>query len=597
MSEYATASEVRLQGIGVSPGIARGVAVVLATDDDDIPIYRIEEDDIPGEIERFESALVATRKQIMEMQDRIAEAIGARDAGIFDAHLLVVEDRTLVDEVMRVLQEERYNMEYIFHRVALRYSRSLSEIDDPYLRERALDIHDVTKRVIRNLMGKSPRSLGQSDLPHILVAHDITPSDTATMNRALVLGFATDIGSKTSHTAIMASSLNIPAIVGLHTVTDRVKSGDPLLLDGYSGTLIVNPSDQTLWDYGAIETRKGEVEQRLTELKDTEARTRDERHIILSANIEMPDEVQTVVDSGAEGVGLFRTEFLFLNRSSPPDEETQFERYRQVAEAVSPHGLIIRTLDIGGDKVAEHLRIDHDESNPFLGWRAIRFCLEQPEIFKPQLRAILRAGAHGRVSLMFPMICCIEELQKAKTIVEECKAELREEGREFDGDMPIGAMIEVPSAAIIADHLAGEVSFFSLGTNDLIQYTMAVDRLNDRIASLYTPTHPAIIRLIDTVVRAAHERNVWVGVCGEMAGDIVLTPLLVGLGVDELSAGSAVVPRVKSAIRNLNASECDRLARESLECTDAQCILDKCRALAAASYPELVDLNLSKEEG
>ncbi len=587
MSKSLT-QEVRLNGIGVSPGIARGIALVLSDEDDDPPIYKIEESEINSELERLESALLATRQQIVEMQERIAGAIGAKDAGIFDAHLLVVEDRTLLDEVAKLLKEERYNIEYIFHRVALRYARSLSEIDDPYLRERALDIHDVTRRVIRNLTGKSLRSLEQIDKPHILIAHDITPSDTATMNRDLVLGFATDVGSRTSHTAIMAASLNLPAIVGLHTVTDKVSTGDSLLLDGYSGLLIIHPSEQTLYEYGAIEHRKGEVEKKLVDLRELMPVTRDGRHIVLSANIEMPSEVEAVARSGAEGIGLFRTEFLFLNRSTPPDEESQFRAYRKIVEAVSPHGAIIRTLDVGGDKIAGSLAEGDREANPFLGWRAIRFCLERPDVFKPQIRAILRSGAFGRALGMFPMISSLEELRQAKAFVEECKNELRAEGVPFDEHLSLGAMIEVPSAAVIADQLAPEVDFFSIGTNDLIQYTIAVDRLNERIARLYTPTHPAILRLIRKVCDAAHAHGKWVGVCGEMAGNVHYTPLLLGLGIDELSAGAALVPRVKNAIRSLSMDTCLQLAEDCLGMDDPTRIEELCRSTAARHYPDML---------
>ncbi len=587
MSKSLT-QEVRLNGIGVSPGIARGIALVLSDEDDDPPIYKIEESEINSELERLESALLATRQQIVEMQERIAGAIGAKDAGIFDAHLLVVEDRTLLDEVAKLLKEERYNIEYIFHRVALRYARSLSEIDDPYLRERALDIHDVTRRVIRNLTGKSLRSLEQIDKPHILIAHDITPSDIATMNRDLVLGFATDVGSRTSHTAIMAASLNLPAIVGLHTVTDKVSTGDSLLLDGYSGLLIIHPSEQTLYEYGAIEHRKGEVEKKLVDLRELKSVTRDGRHIVLSANIEMPSEVEAVARSGAEGIGLFRTEFLFLNRSTPPDEESQFRAYRKIVEAVSPHGAIIRTLDVGGDKIAGSLAEGDREANPFLGWRAIRFCLERPDVFKPQIRAILRSGAFGRALGMFPMISSLEELRQAKAFVEECKNELRAEGVPFDEHLSLGAMIEVPSAAVIADQLAPEVDFFSIGTNDLIQYTIAVDRLNERIARLYTPTHPAILRLIRKVCDAAHAHGKWVGVCGEMAGNVHYTPLLLGLGIDELSAGAALVPRVKNAIRSLSMDTCLQLAEDCLGMDDPTRIEELCRSTAARHYPDML---------
>ena len=581
------AEEKRFQGVGVSPGIARGTVFIYSPDEETPPSRHIAEREIPGEIARFETALIATREQIVEMQERIAVSIGAKDASIFDAHLLVVEDRTLIDEVLRTLARDRLNIEQVFKSVADRYAKTLSEIDDPYLRERALDIHDVTRRVVNNLMGKQSRDLASIKTPHILLAHNLTPSDTAQLNRALVLGFGTDIGSKTSHTAIMARSLNIPAVVGLHDISHQLAAGDHVLLDGYNGIVIVNPSDQTLWEYGELEIRKTAVEEKLTQLRETASTTLDGRHVILSANIELPGDMGAVHEHGAEGVGLYRTEFFYLNKEDLPGEDQQCEAYRSVAESSLPHSVIIRTLDLGGDKFMSALNMP-EELNPFLGWRAIRFCLERVDVFKTQLRAILRASAVGNVKLMYPMISGVEELRRANAILEECRAELRAEGQAFNADMEIGAMIEIPSAAIAADILAKEVAFFSIGTNDLIQYSIAVDRLNEHIAHLYEPTHPAIIRLIRMTVEAAHAQGLWVGVCGEMAGDILLTPLLIGLGVDELSAGAAVVPRVKRAVQALDFSACQRLVEEVKTLDTAAAILAKCEEVARSHYGELL---------
>jgi len=579
-------AERRFQGVGVSPGIARGTIFVHRPEDEDPPVRRVDATEVPGEIARFEAALIQTRHQILEMQQRIAESIGAKDAGIFDAHLLVVEDRTLIDEVIRVLQREKLNVEHVFHEVAGRYAKTLSAIDDPYLRERAVDIHDVTRRVIHNLLGKGGCTLTSIHTPHLLVAHNLTPSDTAQLNRSLVLGFATDVGSKTSHTAIMARSLNIPAVVGLHDASDQLATGDHVLLDGYNGLIIVNPSDQTLWEYGELEVKKTEVEQGLTRLRDTASTTLDGRHVVLSANIELPEDVEQVKQCGAEGVGLYRTEFFYLSKSELPNEEVQTDAYRRVAEALAPDPVIIRTLDLGGDKFLSTLNLP-EELNPFLGWRAIRFCLARTDIFRTQLRAILRASAAGNVKLMYPMISGIDELRKANALLEECRAELRREGVAFDENMEIGAMIEVPSAAIAADLLAKEVDFFSIGTNDLIQYSIAVDRLNEHIAHLYEPTHPSIIRLLRMTIEAAHANGLWVGVCGEMAGDIALTPLLLGLGVDELSAGAAIVPRVKRAVQALDTAACERLVEDIRSMDSAAAILEKCEAVARAHYGEL----------
>jgi len=579
--------EERFHGVGVAPGIARGVVFLHKPDDEEPPKRRLDDSEVAREIVRFETALIATRAQILEMQQRIAEAIGAKDASIFDAHLLVVEDRTLIDEVLRNLEKEKFNVEFVFSEVANRYAATLSEIDDPYLRERAFDIHDVTRRVIRNLLGRSTKTLGTLDLPQIVVAHNITPSDTATLNRQLVLGFATDVGSRTSHTAIMARSLNIPAVVGLKDISERLRPGEHVLLDGTNGLVILNPTDQTLWEYGEIEVKLEHVEEVLTGLRDTVSTTLDGRHVILSANIELPEDVPLVIEAGAEGIGLYRTEFFFLNKNDLPTEEEQYNTYRAVAEAMQPESIIIRTLDIGGDKFLSHSHLPA-EINPFLGCRAIRFCLDRPDIFKAQLRAILRVSALGNVRMMFPMISGLSELRQAKEVLESCKAELTEEGKPFKEDIELGIMIEVPSAVLVAEALAKEVDFFSIGTNDLIQYTIAVDRVNERIAHLYEPTHPAILRLIEMTVAAAHAQGIWVGVCGEMAGEITLTPLLLALGVDELSVSAGLVPRVKKAVQTLDTKECARLLEETRGLTSATEILARCEEVARRHYAELL---------
>jgi phosphotransferase system enzyme I (PtsI) len=580
--------EIRFEGLGVSPGMACGKIHVVRDDLDDVVRYRIAPSQIPDEIGRFETALIQTRMQILEMQQRIAESIGAKDAAIFDAHLLVVEDRTLIDEVLRKLETDLCNVEWVFQEVATRYAETLNKIDDPYLRERALDIQDVTKRVIRNLQGKAPKTFLALSESHILVAHNLTPSDTASINRSNVLGLATDLGSRTSHAAILARSLNIPAVVGLHDITTKLETGQHVLLDGSDGMLVIDPTPKTVAHYVEIESRRAKVTAQLKELRTTRSTTRDGRHIVLSANIELPEDVEAVAANGAEGIGLYRTEFLYLNRGTLPTEDEQFETYRKVAERVRPDPLIIRTFDLGGDKLAPGTVDITDELNPFLGWRAIRLCLENRDLFKTQLRAILRASAVGNIKIMFPMISGLEELRSAKAVLAECKEELRGSGVPMAEKIEVGAMIEIPSAAICANALAPEVDFFSIGTNDLIQYALAVDRVNEKLAHLYEPTHPAVLRLLKMIAEAAHADKIWVGVCGEMAGDVALVPLLLGLGMDELSASATLVPRVKRAVQSLTIPECRELVEEALKLNTGSEILARCLELADKRYGDLL---------
>lgn len=577
------------QGLGVSQGIAEGEVVVHWQNDEEIPLRDIGAAEIPGEIARFEAALIATRQELLEIQQKIAGALGAADASIFDAHLLIVEDRTLIDEALRGLERDRHNIEFVFHQVAEKYCRTLAAIDDPYLQERVIDVEDVARRVVRNLLGKSRDEIHKLDRPHIIIARNLTPSDTALINRELVRGFVTEQGSRTSHSAIMARSLGIPAIVALPGICSKLTTGDYVLLDGYGGKLIVRPSEQTRHDYGQIERHKIEVTHSLEAIRETPSNTRDGHHVVLSANIELPSELDTVASSGAEGIGLFRTEFLFLNKPVPPDEEEQYRAYKTAVEKCAPHGAIIRTLDVGGDKLM-HLAGATEEANPFLGRRAIRLCLDEPALFKTQLRAILRAAAHGNIRVMYPMVTQLEEVRWANALLDECKRELSAEGVPHKPDIEVGCMIEVPSAVLIADQLAAYVKFFSVGTNDLVQYTMAVDRGNERIAYLYQPTHPSVLRLLAMACKAAHEAGIWIGVCGEMASEVHLTPLLIGLGMDELSVVTPAVPRIKKAVQSLDAKECGELACRAAGMHDPQEIDKMCRDYARERYPELFDV-------
>lgn len=588
MSEAGKPGKLVLQGIPVSRGVCRGRLFVLASARTlQVDRRSIDEADVPAEIQRLEEAILLTRQQLLAVQERVANGVGGGDPQIFDAQLLVLDDPFLHDEVLNQMRREKVGIEYAFHDFCQRYLTTLSAVEDPYLSERAVDLRDVADRVLHNLMGQElPSDLSRLHEPCIVVAYDLTPSQTATLDRQFVLGFATEQGSETSHTAILARSLQIPAVTGVADALLHLRTGQYSLLDGFGGRLIVEPTDQTLFEYGQIEQRRLAIQGRLRGLKEQPATTLDGSHLTLSANIEGPQEIADVQTNGAEGVGLFRTEYLFLNRPTPPDEETQFAAYREVAAALRPAPVIIRTLDLGGDKLSGSSD-GPAEKNPFLGWRAIRICLQEQAMFKKQLRAILRASAFGNVKLMYPMISGLDELNQANALLDECKRELSAEGQAFNKAIEVGVMIEIPSAVMIADSLARRVNFFSIGTNDLIQYSLAVDRMNPKIAKLYEPTHPAVVRLIKMTVEAARAHGIWVGVCGEMAGEPVLAPLLIGLGADELSAAPGRVPEVKFIIRRLKRREATELADFALGCEDSHAILGRCRELAQSVAPSL----------
>jgi len=578
-----------LRGIPASAGVARGRILVFEKLTHGVQERELKEEEIPAEVERLEKALVITREQLHKVQQKLVESIGAHEASIFDAHLLVLEDPALVNESVNLIQEKRVNAEHAFQKVAQRYADALAALNDEYLRERSSDLRDVASRVVNQLTGRDEQvDLSHLNEPCIIIAHDLTPSKTAQLDREKVLGFATDVGSKTSHTAILAHSLRIPAVVGLETASAELESGDYALLDGYNGVIIVNPTDQTLFEYGQLVRKHITLEENLREVVHQPAITLDNHTVQVSANIEQPADAAEVKACGGEGVGLFRTEYLFINRDSPPTEEEQYQAYREVAAALKPHPVVFRTLDLGGDKLLSHLHVP-TEMNPFLGWRAIRFCLARVDIFSAQLRAILRASAEGNVKMMYPMISGLEELNKANKLLAGIKEELREEKVAFNEKMEVGAMIEIPSAVLVADALARRSQFFSIGTNDLIQYSLAVDRMNEKIAHLYEPTHPAIIRLIKSTVEAAHAHEVWVSVCGEMAGEPVLVPLLLGLGVDELSAAPGLIAPIKYLARRLKMADCRKLAEFALDSESPTEILGHCTELARRAAPILFD--------
>ncbi|CAM2832106.1 phosphoenolpyruvate--protein phosphotransferase [Rariglobus hedericola] len=570
-------TETLVQGIAASQGIAYGQAFLYLQSDVEVPAYQVEPEKRMQEISRFDHAILVTRQQIQKIMSEVDKNLGPEEAQIFDAHLLVLEDQALISETIREFETSGRNIETCFNKVSQRYIKAFSEIDDEYLRERSGDIRDVAQRVLQNLLGHSSQNLSQLVEKRVVIANDISPSDAAGIDSSQALAIVTDSGSKTSHAVIVARSMKVPAVVAVRDLTKQVMPGDWVLVDGYEGLVILNPTQQTLFRYGQIQIQKKGFEQRLMEANRRPATTLDGVTITLRANIEKVDECALVKEYLADGVGLFRTEFLYLNAGHIPSEEDQFHAYKAVAESLAPSPVVIRTLDLGGDKpMAGHPHLFPKEDNPFLGYRAIRFCLDHPEIFKDQLRAILRASAHGDIRMMYPMISGRDELTRANVMLTECKEELKAKKIPFNAAVQVGAMIEIPSAAITSDVLAKDCDFFSIGTNDLIQYLLAVDRVNNRIAHLYEPTHPAVIRMLKLVVDEAHKNKIKVSVCGEMAGDSVYAPLLLGLGVDELSMTPPLIPAVKYLIRSMKLSDSQKLAEDALKLTSAKEIFTLC---------------------
>ncbi len=554
---------MKIKGIGVSPGIAIGKALLLKSEETIVSRRKVDESEIPVEIARLEEALTKTRAEIIQIQKKISEDMGMRQAEIFTAHLLVLEDRTLIEEVIARLKKEKYSVEYTFQKVLRKYIRVFSRMKDGYLKERVADIQDVGRRVLRNLTGRKGLHLESLDQVRIVVSADLSPSDTATMNRNKVAGIVTDIGGRTSHAAIMARSFEIPAVVGLEDVTRRVRTGDTLIVDGHNGSVIVNPDRETILKYEKEKKKFAAFERGLLKLKDLPAQTLDGYRVRLCANIEFPEELPSVIAHGADGIGLYRTEYFYMNRTDLPSEQEHYQAYRRVAEMMVNHPVIIRTMDLGGDKFLSQLEIPR-EMNPFMGWRAIRFSLARPEIFKTQLRAILRAGIHGNLKIMYPMISGINELREANRLLAEARQELKAKKIPFDEKMKSGCMIEVPSAALTCDILARETDFFSIGTNDLIQYSLAVDRVNEKIAYLYDPAHLAILRLLKNVIDTGHRQGLEVSMCGEMAGEVHYAVLLLGLGLDEFSTSAVSIPELKKLIRSVSREQARTVAEEAL---------------------------------
>ena len=576
-------------GIPVSPGAAIGKVLVLRSEDFfDIPKVDIRSEEIPREIVRFEESLTKTRSELYAVRKKIAQDLGHEHSDIFSAHLLILEDRTLIEDVLSKIKEEHVSTDYAFAEVIQRYFHAFAQINDEYLKERVADIKDVGRRILQNLKGEKKDSLVNLQEEVIVIAHDLSPSETATMDRKHVIAFATDIGGPTSHTAIMARSMEIPAVVGLDRLSKEVSNGDTIIIDGNRGIAIVNRDPLTIDRYTREEKRFVELVTELDKLKSLTAETLDGHKLHLMANIEFPDEIPSVLVHGAEGIGLYRTEYFYMNRRDLPSEEEQFKAYQHVAEQLAPKPVVVRTLDLGGDKFLSSLDVPR-EMNPFMGWRAIRFCLTRVDIFKAQLRAILRASVFGDLKLMYPMISNVIELKQANQILETAKKELRNEHIPFDEKIEVGAMIEIPSAALTSDILAREADFFSIGTNDLIQYSLAVDRVNEKIAYLYEPTHPAILKLIQLTIASGKRAKIWVSVCGEMGGDPAMALLLLGLGIDQLSMSSLALPKVKKTVRSVTFKQAKGIAMRALEFTTGDEIKQFAEAKLKAIIPELFE--------
>ena len=553
-----------ITGIPASPGIVFGKALVLKEEKIVLDFQKISEDQIDAEVARFYAGREAAVEQLNSIHQRALKSLGEEKAAIFEGHLMILEDEELEEEIIDYLRSNKVNASVAASKIIDQQVEMLSEIDDEYLKERAGDIRDIGNRLIKNILGMHIVDLGDITEESILVAYDLTPSETAQLNLEKVLGFITDIGGRTSHTSIMARSLELPAIVGTNDVTARVNTGDYLILDAVNNCVYVNPTQAEIDELKTLEVKLAEEKAELAKLKDLPAVTLDGHKVDVVANIGTIRDCEGAHRNGAEGVGLYRTEFLFMDRDQLPSEEEQFIAYKEVVEAMEGRLVVLRTMDIGGDKELPYLNLPK-EMNPFLGWRAIRIALDRREILRAQLRAVLRASAFGKLAVMFPMIISVEEIRELKSVLETLKAELRAEGKAFDENIQVGVMVETPSAAVNAKFLAKEVDFFSIGTNDLTQYTLAVDRGNELISHLYNPMSPSVLGLIKQVIDASHAEGKWTGMCGELAGDERATLLLLGMGLDEFSMSAISVPRIKKLIRHVNYQEVKALADEALQ--------------------------------
>ena len=553
-----------ITGIPASPGIVFGKALVLKEEKIVLDTQKISEDQVEAEVARFYAGREAAVEQLNSIHQRALKSLGEEKAAIFEGHLMILEDEELEEEIIDYLRSNKVNASVAASKIIDQQVEMLSEIDDEYLKERAGDIRDIGNRLIKNILGMHIVDLGDITEESILVAYDLTPSETAQLNLEKVLGFITDIGGRTSHTSIMARSLELPAIVGTNDVTARVNTGDYLILDAVNNRVYVNPTQAEIDELKTLEAKLAEEKAELAKLKDLPAVTLDGHKVDVVANIGTIRDCEGAHRNGAEGVGLYRTEFLFMDRDQLPSEEEQFIAYKEVVEAMEGRLVVLRTMDIGGDKELPYLNLPK-EMNPFLGWRAVRIALDRREILHAQLRAVLRASAFGKLAVMFPMIISVEEIRELKSVLETLKAELRAEGKAFDENIQVGVMVETPSAAVNAKFLAKEVDFFSIGTNDLTQYTLAVDRGNELISHLYNPMSPSVLGLIKQVIDASHAEGKWTGMCGELAGDERATLLLLGMDLDEFSMSAISVPRIKKLIRHVNYQEVKALADEALQ--------------------------------
>lgn len=556
-----------IRGIAASDGVAIAKAYLLV--EPDLSFDNGTVTDTEAEVAKFNGALNTSKVELTKIRNNAEQQLGADKAAIFDAHLLVLEDPELIQPIEEKIKNENVNAAQALTDVSNQFITIFESMDNEYMAERAADIRDVSKRVLAHILGVDLPNPSIIDESVVIIGNDLTPSDTAQLNKQYVQGFVTNIGGRTSHSAIMSRSLEIPAVVGTKTITEEVEAGDIIIVDGMTGDVIVNPSDEVVAQYQEKRDNFFKDKQELQKLRDAESVTEDGHHVELAANIGTPNDLPGVVENGAEGIGLYRTEFLYMGRDQMPTEDEQFEAYKAVLEAMKGKRVVVRTLDIGGDKELPYLDLP-EEMNPFLGYRAIRLCLAQPEIFRPQLRALLRASVYGKLNIMFPMVATIQEFRDAKALLEEERQNLKNEGVDVSDDIEVGIMVEIPSTAALADVFAKEVDFFSIGTNDLIQYTMAADRMSERVSYLYQPYNPAILRLVQRVIAASHAEGKWTGMCGEMAGDQTAIPLLLGLGLDEFSMSATSILKARRLIRNLSEAQMKDLAAKAVNCATSE---------------------------